>query len=140
MRAGNILLNVDSIEEYCKENFDRQVECGSDGSYVMEHDINEKCDVNEKRDVNEKHRDVHSLFKVYNHKNIEQPRKELTLKMLEGSRDYVHAIQNTGVKGVVEYRYFDCGCSSCTTHTDRCSQNEYADRWKKFNWLPRKKI
>ena len=41
---------------------------------------------------------------------------------------------------MVEYRYFDCGWSSCTTHTDRCSQNEYADQWKKFNLLPRKKI
>ena len=60
--------------------------------------------------------------------------------MLEGSRDFVHAVQNTGVKGVVEYRYFDCGCSSCTSHTDRCSQNQYADRWKKFSLLPRKKI
>ena len=92
VRAGNILLNVDSIEEYCKENYDCQVECRSDGSYVMERDINEKRDVNEKCDVNEKHCDVHSLFKVYNHKTIKRPRKELTLKMLEGSRDYVHAV------------------------------------------------
>ena len=122
VRAGNTLLNADAIEEYCKENFDRQVECGSDEHYVKEHDVNEK------RDVNEKHHDGHSLFKVYNHKTIQQPRKELTLRTLESSWDYVHAIQNTGVKGVVEYQYFDCGCSSCTTHTDKCSQNQYADQ------------
>ena len=41
---------------------------------------------------------------------------------------------------MVEYQYFDCGCSSCTTHTDKCSQNQYADQWKKFSVLPRKKI
>ena len=41
---------------------------------------------------------------------------------------------------MVEYRYFDCGCSSCTTHTDKCSQNQYADQWKKFSVLPRKKV
>ena len=134
VRAGNVLLNADAIEEYYKENFDCQVECGSDECYVKEHDVNEK------HDINEKHRDAHSLFKVYNHKDIQRPRKELTLKTFEGSRDFVHAVRNTGVKGVVEYRYFYCGCSSCTTHTDRCSQNQYADRWKKFSLLPRKKI
>ena len=75
---------------------------GSDEHYVKEHDVNEK------RDVNEKPHDAHSLFKVYNHKDIQRPRKELTLKTLEGSQDFVHAVQNTGVKGVVEYRYFDC--------------------------------
>ena len=79
VRAGNTLLNADAIEEYCKENFDHQVECGSDEHYVKEHDVNDKCDVNEKR------HDGHSLFKVYNHKTIQQPRKELTLRTLEGS-------------------------------------------------------
>ena len=86
VRAGNILLNADAIEEYCKEIFDRQLECGSDEHYVKERDVNEK------HDINEKHHDAHSLFKVYNHKDIQQPRKELTLKMLEGSRDFVHAV------------------------------------------------
>ena len=74
VRAGNILLHADAIEEYCKENFDCQVECGSDECYVKECVVNEKCD------VNEKHRDAHSLFKVYNHKTIEWPRKEIEIK------------------------------------------------------------
>ena len=130
---GNILLNADSIEEYCKENFNCQVECGSDEHYVQMHDVNEKCDLNEKR------HDAYSLFKVYNHKTIERPRKELKLRMLEGSRDYIHAVRNRGVRGVVENQYFDCRCSSCTTHTDKCSQNQYADQWKKFSVLPMKK-
>ena len=60
--------------------------------------------------------------------------------MLEGSRNFMHAVRNTGVKGVVEYRYFDCGCSSCTTHTDKCSQNQYADQWKEFRLLPKNQI
>ena len=92
VRAGNILLHADAFEEYCKENFDRQVKCGSDEHYEKDHDVNEKRDVNEKCDVNEKRRDAHSLFKVYNHKTIERPRKELTLRRLEGSQDFVHAV------------------------------------------------
>ena len=64
----------------------------------------------------------------------------MTLRRLEGSRDFMHAVRNTGVKGVVEYRYFDCRCSSCTTHTDKCSQNQYADQWKEFRLLPKKQI
>ena len=51
----------------------------------------------------------------------------MKLKQLKGSRDYLHAVRNTGIKGVVEYHNFDCGCLSCTTHTNECLQNEYAD-------------
>ena len=64
----------------------------------------------------------------------------MKLKQLKGSRDYLHVIRNTGIKGVVEYRNFDCGCLSCTTHTNECLQNEYADEWKKFSLLPGKKM
>ena len=73
------MLNTGKDHQIEQENFDRQVKCGSDERYEKDHDVNEKGDVNEKR------RDAHSLFKVYNHKTIERPRKELTLRRLEGS-------------------------------------------------------
>ena len=44
-----------------------------------------------------------------------------------------------GVRGVVEYRNFDCGCQSCTTHTNKCSQNQHADDWTKVNLVPGRK-
>ena len=58
------------------------------------------------------------------------------LKTLEGTRDYVHVVRNTGVKGLIEYRNFDCGCLSCTTHSGECTQKDYADNWKTFWLLP----
>ena len=58
------------------------------------------------------------------------------LKTLEGTRDYVHVVCNTGVKGLIEYRNFDCGCLSCTTHSGECTQKDYADNWKTFWLLP----
>ena len=41
---------------------------------------------------------------------------------------------------MVEYHNFDCGCLSCTTQTNECLQNEYADEWKKISLLPGKKM
>ena len=137
VRVGKILLSADAIAEYCGENFDRLIGCGSDECDVNEHDVNEH-DVNES-DINEK-QNPHSLFKVYHHRTILRSKKEMKLKQLKGSRDYLHVICNTGIKGVVEYRNFDCGCLSCTTHTNECLQNEYADEWKKFSLVPGKKM
>ena len=96
VRAGKILLSTDAIAEYCRENFELQIGCGSDERDVNEHDIN-KRDVNErdinKRDVNErdvnKKQNLHSLFKVNHHRTILQPKKEMKLKQLKGSRDYL---------------------------------------------------
>ena len=128
VKAGKILLNANSVEDYCRENFDRQIECcGSDEHYVNERYINEK-------------QNPHSLFQVYNHRKIRRPKKELNVKQLKGSRDYLHVICNTGVKGVVEYRNFDCGCVSCTTHTNECLQGKYADEWIKVSLVPRKEM
>ena len=49
-------------------------------------------------------------------------------------------VRNTGVEGVVEYRFFDCACLACVTNTGQCTQKEYADPWEKFSLIPRKKI
>ena len=74
VRAGKILLSTDAIAKYCMENFDCQIGCGSDECDVNECDINE-CYVNE-CDVNE-NQNPHSLFKVYHHRTILQPKKEV---------------------------------------------------------------
>ena len=73
VRAGKILLSANAIAEYCRENFDLQIGCGSDERDVNEHDVN-KCDVNE-RDVNKK-QNSHSLFKVYHHRTCNGQRKK----------------------------------------------------------------
>ena len=78
VKSGKILLNADAIEDYCKDNFDRQLKC--DERDVSERDVNAKCN------------DPHSLFKVYNHRKIQRPKKELHLKQLKGSRDYLHVV------------------------------------------------
>ena len=54
VRAGKFLLSADAIAEYCMENFDCQIGCGSDERDVNERDINEhdviEHDVNEKQE------------------------------------------------------------------------------------------
>ena len=60
------------------------------------------------------------------------------LRTLEGSRDHVQVVCNTGVKSLIEYRNFNCGCLSCTTHSEECTQKDYADDWKTFWLLPGK--
>ena len=82
----------------------------------------------------------HSLSKVFNHKRIMRPKRDLKLRGLEGSRDNLHVVRNTGVEGVVEYRMFDCACLGCVTNTGECTQSEYADSWTKFYLMPGKQI
>ena len=81
---------------------------------------------------------VHSLLKVYNHQKIRRPKQDPKVRTLEGSRDFLHVVRNTGIRGLVEYRNFDCGCVGCTLHTGECTQKEYADDWKSFCLLPGK--
>ena len=114
-----MLLDSNQIEQYCEQHFDRQTLA---------------CDGRDGRDGN-----PHSLFKVYNHRSIRR-KKDPNLKTLEGSRDFLHVVRNTGVKGQVEYRYFDCACQSCTTHQSNCTQTQYADEWKQFQLLPGKDV
>ena len=134
VKAGHELLTANAIENYCKEHFDRQILC--DGQRDGQHDG--QCDGQRdgkctKRDV------VHSLLKVYNHKKIRRPKQDPKVRTLEGSRDFLHVVRNTGIRGLVEYRNFDCGCVGCTLHTGECTQKEYADDWKSFRLLPGKK-
>ena len=134
-----MLLTADVIENYCEEHFNHQITCEN-------HDVqNTECDVNGEHDddghhmsecdVHRKH-DGHSLFKVYNHKVIRRPKNVKELRTLEGTRDHVHVVHNTGIKGLIKYRNFDCGCLSYTTHSGECTQKDYADNWKTFWLLP----
>ena len=123
------MLTVDAIENYCKEHFDRQILCEDrDGQSARDGQHDGKCT----------ERDVHSLLKVYNHKKIRRPKGDAKLRTLEGSRDFLHVVRNTGIRGFVQYRNFDCGCVACTLHTGECTQKEYADEWKSFCLLPGK--
>ena len=118
-----MLLNSDQIQQYCEQHFDHQT------LFCDGHDGHDGRDTN-----------LHSLFKVYNHRSIRRPTKDPNLRTLEGSRDFLHVVRNTGVTGQVEYRYFDCACQSCTTHQSNCTQTEYADEWKQFQLLPGKDV
>ena len=123
VKLGQMLLDSNQIEQYCEQHFDRQTLA---------------CDGRDGRDGRDGN--PHSLFKVYNHRSIRRHKKDPNLKTLEGSRDFLHVVRNTGVKGQVEYRYFDCACQSCTTHQSNCTQTEYADEWKQFQLLPGKDV
>ena len=45
----------------------------------------------------------------------------------------MHAVHNTGVAGVVEWRDFDCCCFGCMTHSSDCKYKNIADEWKLFS-------
>ena len=139
VKAGHVLLTADEIEKYCEEHFNHQITCQNHDVQNTEHDVNGEHDGDGHRvsehDVPRK-RDGHSLFKVYNHKVIRKPKNVKDLNTLEGTRDHVHVVRNTGIKGLIEYRNFDCCCLSCTTHSGECTQKDYADNWKTFWLLP----
>ena len=65
---------------------------------------------------------------IFNHKQ-DQPK----LRTLIGCRDQMHAVCNTGVVGVVEWRDFDCCCFGCMTHSSDCKYKNIADEWKLFS-------
>ena len=126
VKAGHILLNADSIEEYCKTKYYRQDVCP--GKNQSQRDERDAMKTN-----------PHSLCKVFNHAAIKRPKNDPIVRRIEGCRDNMHVVRNTGVKGLVEYRYFDCACIACTTHSGDCQQKDFADNWTRFNLLPSQK-
>ena len=139
VKAGYVLLTADEIEKYCEEHFNHQITCQNHDVQNTEHDVNGEHDGDghcvSECDVHRKH-DGHSLFEVYNHKVIRKPKNMKDLNTLEGTRDHVHVVRNTGIKGLIEYQNFDCCCLSCTTHSGECTQKDYTDNWKTFWLLP----
>ena len=142
VKAGHELLHVNAVEEYCKVNFDRQELCPGD---VMKQ--SEECDVTNQHDETEQcyEKDVrptknpHSLFKVFNHSAIRQPKGNPHIGEIKGCRDNMHAVRNTGIEGVVQYRMVDCACTACTTHEGECEQKDFADDWITVNLLKHSK-
>ena len=117
MKAKGILLSTEDIENYGRRNYDHQVKCGDEA-----HDEgNDRCDPN---------KGPHTLVKVINHPHISRPSTVEKLCLIPGMRNYLNAIHNTGIEGILQYRYFDCCCFGCVTHSSECSQQEYADKWK----------
>ena len=55
------------------------------------------------------------------------------LRQLHGCRDWMHAVCNTGVPGVVEWQDFDCCCVGCLTHTGDCSNKHLVDSWQRHS-------
>ena len=83
-----------------------------------------------------RNRDVyaHTLKKSFYHPEIfDHKEKPPKLRRLVGCRDNMHAVRNTGVPGVVEWRDCDCCCLGCLTHTGVCTADQIADEWKRHS-------
>ena len=66
---------------------------------------------------------------MFEHPELIPRPKDEVLRHVEGCRNNMHVVRNTGVSGVVQYRLFDCCCYGCITHSENCSQESHADRW-----------
>ena len=74
---------------------------------------------------------AHSLKSSFYHsKIINRKADPPKLRTLKGCRDWMHAVRNTGIPGVVEWRDFDCCCSGCVSHSGDCKNKNIADSWK----------
>ena len=117
MKAKGVLLSTEDIENYCRRNYNHQVKCGDE-----DHD-----EGNDRHDLS---KGPHTLVKVINHPHISRPSTVEKLHLIPGMRDYLNAIHNTGIEGILQHRYFHCCCYGCVTHSSECSQQEYAEEWK----------
>ena len=118
VKAKHTFQNANDVYEYCKE------------AYFVQEKCNETNKIHNESD-RLKMKNGHIQKIVFNHPVIVWNRDE-KLNGIAGSRDYRHAVCNTGVHGVVQYRFFDCCCYGCTTHNEECSQQDYADDWTTF--------
>ena len=76
----------------------------------------------------------HSIKATFYHPQILERNETIPkLRQLHGCRDWMHAVHNTGVPGVVEWRDFDCCCVGCLTHTSDCSNKHVADSWQRHS-------
>ena len=118
VKAKHTFQNVNDVYEYCKE------------AYFIQEKCNETNKIHNESD-RLKTKNGHIQKIVFNHPVIVRNRDE-KLNGIAGSHDYMHAVHNTGVRGVVQYRFFDCCCYGCTTHNEECSQQDYANDWTTF--------
>ena len=117
MKSKVILLNAVDIEKYCRSEYYEQSRCC------------QPTNESSSEENGEIRKDPHIQRIVFEHPNpIPKPKNEV-LRGIEGSRDHMHVVRNTGVLGVVQYRLFDCCCYGCITHSGNCSQESHADSW-----------
>ena len=117
VKSKVILLNAADIEKYCRSEYYEQSRCC------------QPTNESSSEENGEIRKDPHIQLIVFEHPNpIPKPKNEV-LRGIEGSRDHMHVVRNTGVLGVVQYRLFDCCCYGCITHLGNCSQESHADSW-----------
>ena len=76
----------------------------------------------------------HSIKATFYHPQILERNETIPkLRQLHGCRDWMHAVRNTGVPGVVEWQDFDCCCVGCLTHTGDCSNKHVVDSWQRHS-------
>ena len=118
VKAKHTFQNANDVYEYCKEAYFVQEKCNKTNKIHNE-------------SYRQKMKNGHIQEIVFNHPVIVWKADE-KLNGIAGSHDYMHAVCNTGVCGVVQYRFFNCCCYGCTTHNEECSQQDYADDWTTF--------
>ena len=90
MKAKGVLLSTEDIENYCRRNYNHQVKCGD-----KDHD--------EGNDRYDPSKGPHTLVKVINHPHISRPSTVEKLCLIPGTRDYLNAIYNTGIEGILQH-------------------------------------
>ena len=105
------------------------------GEYSMENYL--------KQNITHGHRDElkrndcylgHSLKRAFHHKEIENIKDApAKVRPLTGCRDWMHAVRNTGIAGIVEWRDYDCCCYGCITHSGQCSYENLGDVWRRHS-------
>ena len=124
VKSKEVLLNARQIEGYCRCEYFQQNACKEHNK--MNESDNSSDELCNKFSGDKK--DPHIQRIVYNHAVIERQPDEC-IKGISGSRDWIHMVQNTGVEGVVQHKFFDCCCFGCITHSASCSQGNYSDAW-----------
>ena len=126
VKANIRLLSTQAIAEYCKKSYDFQTTCPGPNDVEVMTKHGGKCP---QRRRDGRVTNPHSMFKCVRHPKIKRPTWDsIKVKRLLGTQ-LLHAVRNTGVDGIVEYRRFDCCCFGCVTHSTPCSQQDYADEW-----------
>ena len=101
VKAKQTFQNATDVDEYCKQAYFVQEKCS-------------KTNEIHNKSYRLKTKNGHIQKIVFNHPVIVRKADE-KLNGIAGSHDYMHAVHNTGVRGVVQYRFFDCCCYGCTT-------------------------
>ena len=123
VKTKHTFQNANDIDEYCRQAYFVQEMCNEPNEIHNKSDTLKDCVM--------KTKNGHIQKIVFNHPVIVRKADEEVRGIL-GSRDYMHAVHNTGVPGVVQHRFFDCCCYGCTTHNEECSQQDYANDCNTF--------